>query len=64
MAPAKKGKDRKNAARMRKLRALRKEKREEARRLETKRQVEILLKTLSRREIVPVEDSDGNQPYP
>lgn len=52
MAPAKKSKGRKNAARMRKLRALRKEKREEAQRLETKRQVAILLKSLSRREIV------------
>ena len=52
MAPAKNHKGRKTATRMRKLRALRKEKREEAQRLETRRQAAILLKTLSRREIV------------
>ena len=52
MAPSKKGKGKRAADRMRKLRAQRKEKREEAQRLETKRQAAILLKTLSRREIV------------
>lgn len=52
MAPAKKGKGRKYAIRMRKLRALRKEKREEAQRVETRKQTAILLKTLSTREIV------------
>ena len=52
MAPASKGKGRKAAARIRKLRARRKEKREEAQRLETRRQAAILLKTMSGREIV------------
>ena len=52
MAPAKINKGRKAAARMRKLRAQRKEKREKAQRLETRRQAAILLKTLSKREIV------------
>ena len=52
MAPAKKDKARKTAARMKKLRAQRKEKREEAQRLETRKQAAILLKTLSKREIV------------
>ena len=62
MAPAKKVKGRKYAARMRKLRALRKEKREETQRLETKRQAGILLKSLSQREIVRVESSANAQP--
>ena len=62
MAPAKKVKARKYAARMRKLRALKKEKREEAQRLETKRQAGILLKSLSQREIVRVESSANAQP--
>ena len=57
MAPAGKGKGRKHAARMRKLRALRKEKREEAQRLETKKQAAILLKSISSRELVRVEGS-------
>ena len=48
MAPAKNDKSRKTVARMRKLTAQRKEKREEAQRLETRRQAAILLKTLSR----------------
>lgn len=60
MAPAKNGKGRKYAARLRRLRALRKEKKEEAQRLETRRQVAILLKTLSRREIVQPERSASN----
>ena len=64
MAPAKNGKVRKYAARMRKLRALRKEKREVAKEIETKKQAAILLKSLSRREIVRVENSDGSQPDP
>ena len=62
MAPAKKVKDRKYAARMRKLRALRKEKREESRRLETKRQATSLLKSLSKKEIVRVENSADGKP--
>lgn len=64
MAPAKNGKGRKYAARMRKLRALRKEKREVAKEIETKKQAAILLKSLSRREIVRVENSAGGQPDP
>ena len=52
MAPAKNDKGRKAAARMRKLRNQKKEKREEAQRLKTRRQAEILLKTLSRMEKV------------
>lgn len=52
MAPAKKGNGRKYAAKMRKLRALRKERREAAQRLETRRQAAILLKTISKREMV------------
>ncbi len=60
MAPAKKVRGRKYAARMCKLRALRKEKMEQARELETKRQAAILLKSLSKREMVRVENSaDG-----
>ena len=62
MAPAKKVKGRKHAARMRKLRALRKERMEQARELETKRQAGILLKSLSQREIVRVESSTSAQP--
>ena len=60
MAPATKAKGRNYAARMRKLRALRKEKREETQRAETKKQAAILLKSLSRREIVQVEKSEGH----
>ena len=52
MAPAKKETGRKYAARMRKLRVLRKERKEEAQRLETQQQTAILLKTLSRIGIV------------
>lgn len=52
MAPAKINKGRKAVARMRKLRAQRREEREKAQRLETRRQAAILLKTLSKREIV------------
>ena len=52
MAPAKNGKGRKAAARMKKLRHQKKEKRKEAQRLETRRQAAILLKTQSRMEIV------------
>ena len=44
MAPAKKGKGRKYAARMRKLRGLKRERKVEAQILETKRQAAILLK--------------------
>ena len=62
MAPAKKVKGRKYAARMRKLRALRKEMMEQARELETKRQAAILLKSLSKREIVRVENSADAHP--
>ena len=60
MAPAKNGNSRKTAARMRKLRAQRKEKREEAQRIETKKQAAILLKSLSIREIVQSEKSAGH----
>ena len=62
MAPAKKVRGRKYAARMRKLRALRKEKMEQARELETKRQAAILLKSLSKREIARVENSADGKP--
>ena len=60
MAPAKNHKNRKTAARMRKLRAQRKEKREEAQRAETRKQAAILLKSLSRREIVQGRESAGH----
>lgn len=60
MAPAKNHKNRKTAARMRKLRAQRKEKREEAQRIETRKQAAILLKSLSRREIVQGRESAGH----
>ena len=60
MAPAKNPKSRKTAARMRKLRDQRKEKREEAQRAETRKQAAILLKSLSRREIVNGEESAGH----
>ena len=63
MAPAKNHKNHKNrktAARMRKLRAQRKEKREEAQRIETRKQAAILLKSLSRQEIVQGKDSAGH----
>lgn len=59
MAPAKNHTSRKIAARMRKLRAQRKEKREEPLRIETKKQAAILLKSLSMREIVQGEESAG-----
>ena len=60
MAPASKGKGRKATTRMRKLRARRKEKREEAKRLETRRQAAILLKTMSSREIVQADNPSGD----
>ena len=52
MAPVKKGTKKNYAERMRKLRAFKKEKREKSLKLETRKQAAILLKTLSRREIV------------
>ena len=55
MAPVKKLTDRKHAARMRRLREMRKRKREEAKSKETREQAAILLKTWSRQGIV------GNQ---
>ena len=60
MAPAKDSQSRKTAARMRKLRDQRKEKREEAQRAETRKQAAILLKSLSRREIVQGRESAGH----
>ena len=60
MAPAKNHRNRKTAARMRKLRDQRKEKREEAQRVETKRQAAILLQSLSKQEIVQGKDSAGH----
>ena len=52
MTPVKKGINRRNSARTRRLREVRKKKREEARSQTTKEQVAILLKTWSRRGIV------------
>ncbi len=52
MAPARKSKSRKYAVRMKKLRAIRKEKREEAQKLETRKQATILLRDWSRQGIV------------
>ena len=60
MATANNGKGRKYSARTRRLRALRKVKREEAQRIETRKQAAILLKTLSRREIVQAERPASN----
>ena len=53
MTPAKKSTNRKMGGRMRRLREIRKRKREEALSQKTKEQVAILLKTWSRLGIVP-----------
>ena len=52
MAPAKKGANKKASARMRRLREIRRRKREESKTQITKEQVAILLRTLSEHGIV------------